>query len=93
LPFNALLATYFHDGFLIGLFFDPEDGGNMFLPNVGWLSTLYMLPPAFTMVSCSAYSSTLKMETLCSSERSVDFQRFACRLLSRWFLARHIPRP
>jgi hypothetical protein len=27
------------------------------------------------LVSCSAYSSTLKMEALCSSETSVDFQR------------------
>jgi hypothetical protein len=24
--------------FLLSLFFDDEDGGNMFLPNVGWLS-------------------------------------------------------
>jgi hypothetical protein len=26
-------------GFLIGLPFDPEDGGSMFLRKVGWLST------------------------------------------------------
>jgi hypothetical protein len=31
--------------------------------------------PAFTRVSCSAFSSTLKMEAICSSETSVDFQR------------------
>jgi hypothetical protein len=30
----ALLATGFHAGFLLGLFFDPEDGGDMFLRNV-----------------------------------------------------------
>jgi hypothetical protein len=29
---------------------------------------------AFTLVFCSAYS-TLKMETICSSETSIDFQR------------------
>jgi hypothetical protein len=28
-------ATCFHAGFLLGLFFDPEDGGYMFLRNVG----------------------------------------------------------
>jgi hypothetical protein len=25
----ALLATYFHAGFLLGIFFDPEDGGDV----------------------------------------------------------------
>jgi hypothetical protein len=28
-------------GFLLGLFFDYEDGGQMFLPNTAWLSTDY----------------------------------------------------
>jgi hypothetical protein len=32
---KALLPTCFHSCFLLGLFFDPEDGGNMFLRNVG----------------------------------------------------------
>jgi hypothetical protein len=31
----ALLATCFQADFLLGLFFDPEDGGDMFLRNVG----------------------------------------------------------
>jgi hypothetical protein len=31
------------------------------------------LPSAVTLVSCSAYSSTLKMEAIYSSETSVDF--------------------
>jgi hypothetical protein len=29
------LATCFHSGFLIGVFFDPEDGDDMFLRNIG----------------------------------------------------------
>jgi hypothetical protein len=33
------------------------------------------LSPAFTLVSCSTYCSTLKMEAMCSSETSADFQR------------------
>jgi hypothetical protein len=37
----ALLAVCFHAGFFLGLFFDPEDGGDMFLLNVGRLSTDY----------------------------------------------------
>jgi hypothetical protein len=38
---RAPLATCFHAGFLLGLFFDPEDGGDMLLRNVGRLSTDY----------------------------------------------------
>jgi hypothetical protein len=34
-----------------------------------------LLASAFTLVSCSAYSSTLKIEATGSSETSVDFQR------------------
>jgi hypothetical protein len=36
------IATCFHAGFLLGLFFDTENGGEMFLRNVGCLSTDYM---------------------------------------------------
>jgi hypothetical protein len=36
-----MLATCFHAGFLLGLFFDPEDGGDIFLRNAGSLSTDY----------------------------------------------------
>jgi hypothetical protein len=39
------------------------------------LSKLCSLPPAFTLVSCSDYSSILKLEAICSSETSVNVQR------------------
>jgi hypothetical protein len=32
---SVLLATCFHAGFILGLFFDPEDRGDMLLRNVG----------------------------------------------------------
>jgi hypothetical protein len=38
---EALLANFLHAGILLGLFFNPEDGSDMFLRNVGWLSTDY----------------------------------------------------
>jgi hypothetical protein len=31
---RGMLATCFHTGFLHGLFFNSEDGGNIFLQNV-----------------------------------------------------------
>jgi hypothetical protein len=36
-----LLDIMLHAGFLLVLFFDPEDGGDVFLRNVGRLSTDY----------------------------------------------------
>jgi hypothetical protein len=41
---KQMLATYFHAGFLLG--FDLEDGSNMFLRNIDWLSTftLHYIP-------------------------------------------------
>jgi hypothetical protein len=40
------------------------------------------LPLDITLVSCSTYSSTLKMEVTFSSETSVDFQRSARRSIA-----------
>jgi hypothetical protein len=39
-----------------------------------WQGERLCLPLAFTLVSCSAFSLTLKMEAICSSELSIDFQ-------------------
>jgi hypothetical protein len=43
------------------------------IPNFG--KPIALLVTCFTLVSCLAYSSTLKMEVTCFSETSVDFQR------------------
>jgi hypothetical protein len=32
---QAELATFFHAGFLLSSFFDPEDGSNMFFRSAG----------------------------------------------------------
>jgi hypothetical protein len=41
------MRDLFHSGFLLGLFFYPEDGGDMFLRNVGKLSSDYLLHAGF----------------------------------------------
>jgi hypothetical protein len=40
-------------------------------------------PPAFALVSCSAYSWTLKMEAICSYQTSVGFQRTTRRYITK----------
>jgi hypothetical protein len=45
-PLNSMNQTgsaccLLHAGFLLGLLFDPENRDDMFLRNVGWLSTVY----------------------------------------------------
>jgi hypothetical protein len=50
-----------------------------------WKSTdiRFCLPPAFTLVSCSTYSSNLKLEATCSSGTSLDFQRTIRRYIPK----------
>jgi hypothetical protein len=36
-------------GFFLGLFFDPEVGGDMYLRNVGWLSTDFIITAVRTL--------------------------------------------
>jgi hypothetical protein len=57
--------------------------GFMVLTAVVMKSTFFWLCllSAFVLVSYSAYSSTLKMEAICSSETSVDFQRATRRYI------------
>jgi hypothetical protein len=47
------LATCYHVGILLGSFFDTEDGGNLFLRNVGWLSSQTHIPTDSKSISKS----------------------------------------
>jgi hypothetical protein len=40
-PHSLQANIMLHPGYLLGLFFDPEDGGDMFLLNVCWLLVDY----------------------------------------------------
>jgi hypothetical protein len=43
------------------------------------------IPPTFMLISCSAYSSILKTEAICSSETLVSFQRTLYRVCQKFF--------
>jgi hypothetical protein len=67
-----MLATCFHAGFLLSLYFDPEDGRNMFLRNLGWFSTDYTalyprrlyshITAAWDQTTCSLVGLYLKIK-------------------------------
>jgi hypothetical protein len=46
----------------------------MVVMNIFWdITPCSPLPPAFALISCLSYSSTLKMEAICSFETLADF--------------------
>jgi hypothetical protein len=51
-------------------------------PPVSYIIRNFGKPPAFTLVSCSAYSPTLRIEAICSSKTSVNFQRTTWRYIT-----------
>jgi hypothetical protein len=63
---TVLPASYLlHTGFLLCLFFDTKDGGDMFLRNVGWLSVDYTaLYPRRQNSSYSAHCKTRSMTSM-----------------------------
>jgi hypothetical protein len=59
---KLIYDTCFHACFLLGLFFYLQDWGDMFLRNVAWLSTDYIVQWMFTDVSEERISSIVKVE-------------------------------
>jgi hypothetical protein len=69
---NYPLETQFNPwSWLVGL--GQVRSGWSVRPISPFIPYIFTLPP-FMLVSCLAYSSTLKMEATCCSEMSVDFQ-------------------
>jgi hypothetical protein len=78
-------------------FFNPEDGGYMFLRNVGWISTDYTL-----LATCfhaglllSLFFQPWRWRLYVPPKRRLNFNGLhsTCHVLSRWSLAQLIFRP
>jgi hypothetical protein len=70
-------------GFLLGLFFGPEDGGYVLLRSVGWLSTVYMsLYPKDGTLELSMVSDLVSV--LAGTEHSRMQTPFSQAQRTRW---------
>jgi hypothetical protein len=79
---SSVLATCLHVGLMRGLFFNPEDGGDMFLWNVCWLSpdymalyllySSYLLIPRFKLLQRRKKNGTSKSHSSLSDSRGLS---------------------
>jgi hypothetical protein len=74
---NSFTCCLLHGGFLLGLLFNPEGGGNIFVQYVGWLSMDLV------------YSSILKVGATYLSNMSADFL-WTWFTLQSWRWGQHI---
>jgi hypothetical protein len=93
-----LIATCFHSGFSLRLLFDPKDGGNMLLRNVGWFSTFdgSLLWYYFFYLACEAIGTAATPGLLCQLELIVKMiveKQMECRLAGKTkVLGENLPR-
>jgi hypothetical protein len=74
---NKILVTCFQASILLRLWFDPEDGGDMSLRNVGWLSTDY----GIIHQKLENFITTLKSHKM---ESKIALKRQIGRQSKRW---------
>jgi hypothetical protein len=71
---------------LLGLFFDPEDGGDMLLRNIGWLSTDYTtLYPRRRSVRLNDRQAEIPTECL----HNIGHELYAIPRSSAWWKVRN----
>jgi hypothetical protein len=62
--FVASACHLLHNGYLHGLLFDPENGRDIFLRNIGWLSTDYALYISEDIILYNIYKTVIGITTL-----------------------------
>jgi hypothetical protein len=92
---RALLVSCFHTGFSLGLFFDHEDGGDIFLWNVGWSLAVYTaLYPRInnSFAICLFQENVMNSLTGCNTDTNIFCRtcslQLQCQRVSQAFTCR-----
>jgi hypothetical protein len=87
LGYYALLATCFRAGLLLAVFCGPENGDDVFLRNVGWLSTGYTALEPFITIAVRPSNPTPFLEGLKETTNDVG-QNIGSQSRASWALSR-----